>query len=94
MVYFQTKNPNLGKFWRAFEWKMLVYNHLEYFTAIWYNSWPFGIVRTKKNLATLVWTSLENTANNLIQRWEKQFPTKLDFPERRLGLPPKAPSKQ
>jgi hypothetical protein len=25
MVYFHTKNPNLGTFWRAFEWKMLVY---------------------------------------------------------------------
>jgi hypothetical protein len=42
-------------------------DHLEYFMAIWYNLWPFGIVcghllyffpfryvRTKKNLATLV----------------------------------------
>jgi hypothetical protein len=59
MVCFQTKNPNLGKFWRAFEWKMLVYfmaiwnilwpfgiiyGHLEYFMAIWYNLWPFGII--------------------------------------------------
>jgi hypothetical protein len=25
MVYFNTKNPNLGIFWRALEWKMLVY---------------------------------------------------------------------
>jgi hypothetical protein len=24
MVYFKTKNPNLGKFWRAVEWKRLV----------------------------------------------------------------------
>jgi hypothetical protein len=24
MVYFHTKNPTLGIFWRAFEWKMLV----------------------------------------------------------------------
>jgi hypothetical protein len=24
MVCFQTKNSNLGKFWRALEWKMLV----------------------------------------------------------------------
>jgi hypothetical protein len=23
MVYFQTKNPNLGKFWRVLQWKML-----------------------------------------------------------------------
>jgi hypothetical protein len=31
MVYFQTKNPNLGKFWRALE----LYGHLECFTDIW-----------------------------------------------------------
>jgi hypothetical protein len=39
MVYFQTKNPNMGKFWRALEWKMLVY-----FMTIWNNLWPFGII--------------------------------------------------
>jgi hypothetical protein len=47
MVNFQSKNPNLGQFWRALEWKMLVYlfnDHLEYFTAIWYNLRPFGII--------------------------------------------------
>jgi hypothetical protein len=32
MVYFKTKNLNLGIFWRALEWKMLVY-----FTTDWYN---------------------------------------------------------
>jgi hypothetical protein len=29
------------------QWKILAYvfyEHLEYFTAIWYNLWPFGIV--------------------------------------------------
>jgi hypothetical protein len=31
MVYFQNKNPNLGKFVSALDWKMLVY-----FMAIWY----------------------------------------------------------
>jgi hypothetical protein len=25
MVYFQTKNRNLGKFWRTLQWKMLIY---------------------------------------------------------------------
>jgi hypothetical protein len=38
MVYFQTKNPNLGKFWRACEWKML------YFITIWNILRPFGII--------------------------------------------------
>jgi hypothetical protein len=38
IVYFQTKNPNLGKFVRALEWKMLVY-----FMPIWNILPPFGI---------------------------------------------------
>jgi hypothetical protein len=38
MSYFQTKNPNLGKFWRVLQWKMLVY-----FMAIWSNLWQFCI---------------------------------------------------
>jgi hypothetical protein len=38
MVYFQTKNPNLVKFWMASEWKMLVY-----FLAICSILQPFGI---------------------------------------------------
>jgi hypothetical protein len=25
MVYFQTKNPNFGKFWSFLNWKMLIY---------------------------------------------------------------------
>jgi hypothetical protein len=34
--FFQTKNPNLGKFWRAFEEKMLIFSGLlEYFMVIW-----------------------------------------------------------
>jgi hypothetical protein len=37
---FQTKNPNLGTFWRA----GIFYGHLEYFTVIWYIVWPFGNV--------------------------------------------------
>jgi hypothetical protein len=46
MVCFQTKNPNFGHIWRVLEWKMLLYfyDHLEYFTATWYNVWSFGVV--------------------------------------------------
>jgi hypothetical protein len=51
MVCFQTKNPNLGKFWRVLPWEILVYfmtiwsilqpleifyGHLVYFGVIWY----------------------------------------------------------
>jgi hypothetical protein len=37
MVYFQTKNPNLGKCWRVLQWNTYIgifYGHLVYFTAI------------------------------------------------------------
>jgi hypothetical protein len=45
MVYFQSKNSNLGKYGRALEWKRLVYSTYiwnTYITAIWYILWPFG----------------------------------------------------
>jgi hypothetical protein len=63
MVYFQTKKPNLGKFWRALEWNMLVFFvHLKYIkgicifyakvVVIWY-IFPILVNCVKKNLATL-----------------------------------------
>jgi hypothetical protein len=67
MVYFRTKNPNLGKFWRTLEWKMLVYfmvfwnilRTLGIFYAHLATLCSFGIFSpvlvycVKKNLATL-----------------------------------------
>jgi hypothetical protein len=68
MVSFQTKNPNLGKLWRALDWKMLIYfmsianilqtfeifyDHLVHFVFIWY-IFPVWVSCTKKNLATPV----------------------------------------
>jgi hypothetical protein len=38
MVCFQTKNTNLGKFWRVLRRKML------YFMTIWSIRWPSGNV--------------------------------------------------
>jgi hypothetical protein len=38
MAFYQTKNPNLGKFSRVLQWKMLVYFMAiwcTYFKAIW-----------------------------------------------------------
>jgi hypothetical protein len=64
MVSFQTKNPNLGKFWRALDGKMLIcfraiwnilrifgifYDHLVQFVFIWYISSGFGIMRLEKS---------------------------------------------
>jgi hypothetical protein len=68
MVYFQTKNPNLGKFWRVFQWNVLVYfksvhsfavyyGHLVYFLVIWY-IFPVLVCCCNKNLATLLSTLL------------------------------------
>jgi hypothetical protein len=69
MVYFQTKNVHLDKFWRALEWKMLVdfigifYGHLVQLKDVWYSLRSFGIffpiwcVWTKKNLSTLLLTT-------------------------------------
>jgi hypothetical protein len=68
MVSFQTKIPNLGKFWRALDLKLLIqfmaiwnilqtigifYDHLVHFVLIWYIS-PVLVSCTKKNLATLL----------------------------------------
>jgi hypothetical protein len=46
MVYFQTKNPNLGLFCRAFDWENvgIFYDHLKYVKAIWHNLRPFSKV--------------------------------------------------
>jgi hypothetical protein len=56
MVYFQTKNPNLGQFRRALEWKMLTHfmaiwkilRTFDIFMVIWYIVWyifsRFGIL--------------------------------------------------
>jgi hypothetical protein len=38
MVNFVTKNPNLGKFWKALDWKMFIY-----FKVIWNILRTFGI---------------------------------------------------
>jgi hypothetical protein len=40
-VFFQTKNPNLGKCFRALEWKMF-----NYFMTIWNNLRIFSIFLT------------------------------------------------
>jgi hypothetical protein len=68
MVCFQTKNRNLGKFWKSLDRKMLIY-FMAYWNifrtfgiimTIWYILCSFGtlfpvlVSCTKKNLATLI----------------------------------------
>jgi hypothetical protein len=56
MVYFHTKNPAMGKFWRALEWKRLVYSMAVWnilrpfgnFVSIWYIFSRFGIMCKEK----------------------------------------------
>jgi hypothetical protein len=70
MLYFQTKNPNLCKFGKVLQWKMLVlfvsiwsilrpnglfYGPLVHFVLIW-NIFTVLICCTEKNLATLLTT--------------------------------------
>jgi hypothetical protein len=45
MVYFQTKNPNLGNFWEgpAMEDIGIFYGHLVCFVDIWSILWAFGL---------------------------------------------------
>jgi hypothetical protein len=38
MAYFQTKNPNLGKFWKVLQWNL--YGYFVYFSAKLYILWP------------------------------------------------------
>jgi hypothetical protein len=69
MVCFQTKNPNLGKFWIVMQWKMLVYfmdtwsilrsfvifyGHLVYVVCGIFVYFPILVFCAKKNLATLL----------------------------------------
>jgi hypothetical protein len=64
MVSFQTKYPTLGKFWRALDWKMLIYfmtiwnilqtlgifyDYLVHFVFIWYIFSGFGIIHQEKS---------------------------------------------
>jgi hypothetical protein len=63
-VCFRTKNPNFGKFWRFFQWKMVVYfmetwsilqsfgifyDHLVHFVFVWYIFFCFGILYLEKS---------------------------------------------
>jgi hypothetical protein len=80
MVYFQTKNPNLGKVWRITQRKMLIYfmsiryilrpfakfyGHLVYFLVIWYIL-HILVICSKKNLATLVLRPIKKTLTIVI----------------------------
>jgi hypothetical protein len=64
MAYFQTQNPDLGKFWRVLQLKILenymvilsilrlfgiFCGHLTYFMIIWYNFYRLGMLYQQKS---------------------------------------------
>jgi hypothetical protein len=64
MVCFQTKNPNLGQFWSALDWKIFIYfmaicnilwtfgifyDHLAHFAYFWYIFSGFGFMYLEKS---------------------------------------------
>jgi hypothetical protein len=97
MVCFQTKNPNLGKFWRTLDWKMLIYFmdnrnilwplgtfsvDLVHFVLIWY-IFPVLVSRTNKNLATLPLSG--ETFENVAHVPSENFHTSLDTSNSKLN---------
>jgi hypothetical protein len=84
MVYFQTKNPNLGKFLMALDWKMLIYvmsiwyilrtfrifyDHWVHFVIIRYIFSGFGIMHQEKSGNPVV--------GSIIWRLQLQNPSRL-----------------
>jgi hypothetical protein len=58
---FRTKDPNWGKFWRALQWKMLVYFMTiwsTYTMAIWHILRPFGLSYGRLAYFTAIWHTL------------------------------------
>jgi hypothetical protein len=53
MVWFPTKNPNLGKFWRVLHWKMMVC--FMDTTVFCYILWTFDTVRGNLVYFSLFW---------------------------------------
>jgi hypothetical protein len=60
LAYFQTENPNLGKFWRglAIEDIGIFYSHLVYFTVIWSILRSFGLFYGHLVYFTAIWSIL------------------------------------
>jgi hypothetical protein len=89
-AYFRTKNPDLGKFWRVLQWKVLVYcvsiwsifgylvgifsGHLAYLRLIGL-SFSVLVCCTNKNLATLI--AMCNKAERTVQK--SGFSKKMQF---------------
>jgi hypothetical protein len=94
MEYFQTKNPDLGKFWRVLQWKLLEYNttiwsifrilrvfvyvHFEHFMVLWY-FFPDLVCCTKKNLAALHIFPSSSSTQHLSEMLQSGWPDWANF---------------
>jgi hypothetical protein len=58
MVCFQTKNPNLGKFWRVLKWKILVY-----FMTVWSILRPLEIFYGHFVYFAVIWSPVARSGN-------------------------------
>jgi hypothetical protein len=93
MVYFQTKNPNLGKFCRVLQWMMLVYFmsvssilqpyavicfHLVYFKVCFF---PFGYFVPRK-----IWQPcFREQLGKLVQRQTESWKCTFDLSTKSVG---------
>jgi hypothetical protein len=70
MVHFRTKNPNLGVFWRALEWKMFVYFivicNILHLCRIFYGYLVYFVVI---RYIFLFWSAVLWKSGNLDQNW-------------------------
>jgi hypothetical protein len=83
MVCFQTKNPNLGKFWSALEKNMLVY-----FTVIWNILWSFGIFLWPFGKVVVIWYIFTHFGIHIVTRkiWQPYIQKSVCLPTRLTGL--------
>jgi hypothetical protein len=59
MVYFQTKNPKMGKFSRDLQDVAIFYGYYIYLSIIWYILWPIGKFNGYLEYFVLFWYVLQ-----------------------------------
>jgi hypothetical protein len=72
MVFFETKNPNLGKFWRVLQLKMLVY-----FMPNWSILGSFGIFCSNLVYLKVIWNIFPRF--NVLCQEKSGNPAQLNF---------------
>jgi hypothetical protein len=80
MLYFRTKNPNLGKFWWVLQWKRLVYVVNAPTFSVWTSdgqSCPAAILKYIVQLST--WLGCGHMFLVIVVYWEYMFDCCLHF---------------